>query len=115
MLIQYETESVRKAFSDFGWMQKKIGKDTTRAIKKRLDQLRASLSFSIYLAADLGKPHSLAGDFKGYYGIAITGNVRLIIKPNAANLTSETLKNCDTVIIKGVVDYHGGKNEWLVP
>ena len=115
MLIEYESESVEKIFNDFDLMKKMIGYERARAIKKRIDQLKASVSFNIYLTTGLGKPHLLYGDLKGYCGIKITGNVRLIAKPKAKSLEPEALKACDTVILRGVVDYHGGKNEWLIP
>ena len=57
--IDYENESVRKVFNDFNSMKKKIGNDKARAMKKRLDQLRAAISFSIFLTTGLGKPHPL--------------------------------------------------------
>ncbi len=115
MLIEYENESVRKFFNDFDLMKKKIGNNRARATKKRLNQLKAAINFSIYLATGLGKPHPLYENLKGYYGINITGNVRLIVKPDVESLEPEILKECDTVIIKGVMDYHGRKNEWLIP
>ncbi len=115
MLIEYESESVRKIFNDYELMKKKIGNDRTRAIKKRIDQLKASVNFGIYLTTGLGKPHPLYKNLKGYYGVSITGNVRLIIKPNEESTEPEVLKQCDMVIIKGVMDYHGNKNKWLIP
>lgn len=115
MLLEYESESVRKFFSDFELMQKEIGKDRARATKKRIDQLKASDNFSIYLKTGLGKPHPLYKNLKNYYAITITGNVRLIVRPDAQSLDSEALKECDTVIIKGVMDYHGRKKEWIIP
>ena len=51
----------------------------------------------------------------GYYEVTITGNVRLIVKPDAESLEPEALKDFMTVVIKGVMDYHGRKNEWLIP
>lgn len=104
MHIEYENESVRKIFSDLDLMKKEIGNDRARAIKKRLDQLRAAINFSIYLTTGLGKPHPLYENLKGYYGIIITGSIRLIVKPDTESLESEALKECDTVIIKGVMN-----------
>lgn len=115
MLIEYESESVRKIFNDYELMKKEIGNDRARATKKRIDQLKASVNFSIFLTTGLGKPHPLYENLKGYYGVMITGNVRLIVRPNAKSMEPEVLKQCDTVIIKGVMDYHGSKNEWLIP
>lgn len=114
MIIRYENESVQEIFNDFALMKRKIGNDRTRAIKKRLDQLKAATNFNIYLTTGLGKPHPLYENLKGYYGITITGNMRLIVKPDAESLESEALKECDTVVIKGVMNYHGRKNEWLI-
>jgi len=115
LLIEYESESIRKIFNDYELMKREIGNDRTRATKKRIDQLKASVNFSVYLTTGLGKPHPLYENLKGYYGVTITGNVRLIIRPNAESTEPEVLKRCDTVIIKGVMDYHGSKNEWLIP
>ncbi|MHB8170271.1 MAG: hypothetical protein ACYDG6_01830 [Thermincolia bacterium] len=95
-------------------MKKAIGNERARATKKRIDQLKAAVNFSVYLTTGLGKPHPLYENLKGYYGITITGNVRLIVKPDAECLDSQALKECDTVIVKGVMDYHGRKNEWFV-
>lgn len=115
MLIEYESETVRKVFNDFNLMKRLIGNDLTRATKNRINQLKASVNFSVYLTTGLGKPHPLYENLKGYYGITITGNIRLIVKPDVESLDHESLKACDTVIVKGVVDYHGKKNEWLIP
>lgn len=115
MFIEYENESVREVCSDVGLMKKRLGQDRARGTKKRLDQLKAASSFSIHLSTGLGKPHPLTENLKGYYGITITGNVRLVVKPKAESLELEALKECDTVVIKGVTDYHGRKTEWIIP
>jgi hypothetical protein len=77
--------------------------------------LKAADNFSIYLSTGLGKPHFLFGNLKGYCGINILSNIRLIVKPDAKSLNPTDLRECDTVIIKGVMDYHDKKNEWLIP
>lgn len=115
MLIEYESETVQKIFIDYALMKKEIGNNRARATKKRIDQLKAAVNFSVFLTTGLGKPHPLYENLKGYYGVTITGNVRLIVRPNTESMEPEVLKQCDTVIIKGVMDYHGSKNEWLIP
>ena len=115
MQIEYDNEEVRRIFNDFGIMQKSIGKDLTRSVKKKLDNLVAANTFAIYLQTGLGKPHSLEGDKKGMYGINVSASMRLIVKPVVNDLSSESLKKCDLIIIKGVEDYHGTKNEWIIP
>lgn len=123
MQITYEDDSVKELFEDLcqiqmykGLMKKRIGAELTRSVKKRYDQLRAADNFYIYLSTGLGKPHSLTG-MEGCYGVHVTANWRLVICPVAEDTSPEALKQCDTVQIKGVVDYHGkgSKNNWLIP
>lgn len=115
MLIDYDNEQIKKLFVDFELMAKKVGKERTKLIKKRYDQLKAAGTFDIYLSTGLGRPHPLYENLKGYYGVTITGNIRLIIKPDVDSLGPESLKECKKIIIKGVMDYHGRKNEWIIP
>ena len=123
MQIIFEDDSVKELFDDLcqiqmprKLMKKLIGEELTRAVKKRYDQIKSANTFWIYLSTGLGKPHSLT-DMEGCYGVHITANWRLIIKPIAENTSPEALKMCDTVQIKGVVDYHGkgAKNNWIIP
>ncbi len=114
MQIQY-TDKVEKYFQNFSKLQKKVGIEKTKAIKKHIDNLKASNNFGIFLSLGLGKPHSLTGNHQGEYGICITANERLIVEPVCDNLSMEMLKLCDTIIIKGVEDYHGSKENWLIP
>ena len=110
-----ENQSTAKIFGDFARMQRRIGKDLARATKKRCDQLRAASNFGDYLVTGLGKPHSLLGDLEGYYSISVSGNVRLVIKPDSEGTNPDSLSSCETVVVKGLVDYHGQKDEWLIP
>ena len=97
-------------------MQRKVGKELSVNIKKRINQLKASTTFASYIITGLGKPHILSGNkLKNCYGISLTGNYRLIIKPKVTDVRAETLATCDTIIVKGVIDYHGSNEEWLIP
>lgn len=120
--ITYEDEYIKELFIDLGdvvnsrnLMQRKIGKDKTVVAKKRKNQLEAAPNFKSYLNLHIGNPHSLTGDLQGYYGVDINAHTRIIIKPDSKNFSSEELEKCDTVIIIGIVEYHGGKNEWIIP
>ncbi len=115
LIIDFETSKIKSYFDDWNKTKKKIGPQLARTTKKRHDQLKAAKTFGIYLSVGLGNPHRLYHDLDGYYGVYVSGNVRLIIKPVAESLELNILKNCDTVIIKGVEDYHGGKHEWRIP
>ncbi|MFA7214693.1 MAG: hypothetical protein WC187_01430 [Bacillota bacterium] len=113
--FKYRKPSLERYFNDFNLMRRKIGNDLARGAKKRHDQLRAAANFSIYLDTGLGKPHPLYENLQGCYGISISGNIRLVVKPDVESLDPQSLKECDVVIIEGVMDYHGQKHEWLIP
>jgi proteic killer suppression protein/toxin YoeB len=85
-----------------------MGFDLQKKLKITLNRLDAAVNFNEFLALGLGKPHPLYNNLKGYYGVTLTGNVRLIIKPK------ETLDS-DIFIVKGVCDYHGEKENWIIP
>jgi len=115
---------VEKLFNDLSNIQasknlmiKKIGPELTKSVKKRYDQLKASNNFAIYLTTGLGKPEPLVVDKYGLYEVRITANWRLIIEPVSVDLSPESLAICDTIKIKGVMDYHGkgSNNNWLIP
>lgn len=115
MELKYRKPLVEKYFNNFNLMGRKKGQDIAKIVKRRCNQLKASDNFSIYLCTGLGKPHSLDDNLKGCYGISITGNLRLVVRPDVENLEPDSLKKCDSVIIEGVVDYHGKKHEWIIP
>ena len=115
MDIAYDNKKVRTLFSNFTEMKKKTDSVFTKQVKKRYDQLLAFESFHDCLQARLGNPHPLEGDKKGCYGINVTANKRLIVCPETDNLSSESLKKCKKIIIKGVEDYHGSKITSYIP
>lgn len=124
MNIEYDNSKVEELFEDLdnvanskNLLQKKIGKKMAIVAKTRKLQLKAAVSFEKYLQLGLGKPHSLKGNLKNLYGVDINAHIRLIVKPKTENLSAEALAECDTVIIKGIVEYHGKKSndEWLIP
>ena len=98
-------------------MKKEIGAELTKAVKKRYNQIVAFTSFSALQQSGIGKMESLEGDRKGAYSLRVSANYRLIVKPKTKDLSVESLKNCDTLTIEGVIDSHGkGKKfSWIIP
>ena len=98
-------------------MKKKIGAELTKDVKKRYNQIVAFTSFSALQQSGIGKMESLEGDQRGSYSLRASANYRLIVKPKSKDLSAENLKICDTLIIEGVIDYHGkGKKfSWIIP
>ena len=122
--VIYESSDVRILFDDLNdvrntksLMLRTIGAEYTKAVKKRYNQIVAFSTFYSLQQSGIGKMESLDGDLKGYYSLRLTKNYRLIIKPQAEDTSAESLKKCDTVIIKEVIDYHGKgtKYNWIIP
>jgi len=112
--VKYENKRLQELFSDHSKLVKKLGMNMTRAIKKRTNEIKASVSFQQWLDTRLGNPHQLVGDLRDYYGVSLTSNVRLILRPEANDHSPESLSKCITVVVKGVCDYHGDKTDWTI-
>ena len=122
MEIIYNDKKVKKLFADLNdvihsknLLQRSIGKERAITVKKRKNQIEAASNFNSYLKLHIGNPHLLHEDLAGLYGVDIDPHLRLIIKPISADLSSESLAKCETVVLIGLVEYHGDKNEWLIP
>ncbi|MGN1116872.1 MAG: hypothetical protein ACI4TH_09900 [Candidatus Ornithomonoglobus sp.] len=114
MLIEYKNKTVENFLTDYKLMNKKIGKEVTKILIRRINALKAANNVGIFLSTGLGKPHFLSEDLYGHIAISLTGNYRLIIKPKTDDISAEALKICSIVCVKGVEDYHGSKNNWIV-
>lgn len=115
LLIDFESRKVADWFSDFDKMAIRVGRDLTYGIKKQYEVLRASPTFAEYLNLGLGKPHLLTENYSGYYGVSLDKRNRMIMRPYPMDCSAKALKVCTTVIIKGVVDYHDGKENKIIP
>ncbi|MEG2013725.1 MAG: hypothetical protein RR063_11070 [Anaerovoracaceae bacterium] len=124
MHVEYEDSKVQELFEDLNnvqssknLMQKEVGLEMTRAVKKKYNQVIAFSTFSELLKSRIGKMEPLSGDKEGNYSLHLSANYRLIIAPNTKDRSVEGLRICDTIIMKGVTDYHGkgAKNNWIIP
>jgi plasmid maintenance system killer protein len=108
---------VEKYFNDLKFMSRKCGQEITKRILKRLGELGEYSDASTLLSHGFGRPHLLKGNLSTCISIDITGNLRLILDTNLEKDSSftENLKNLKKLTIKGVVDDHGGKYEWIIP
>lgn len=113
--IEADNRRLEKKLSDIENLKKTIGIDMTRALKQRIDQLRAADNFKEYLDIGLGDPHPLVGILDNLFDIKINRNYRLIVEPLSEMLDDDSLRKCKKVNLKGVADYHDGKCEWLIP
>ena len=111
MVIRYVNEKVEKYFSDWGEMKKKLPMDCVRAIKKHIERLKAADKFGDFIALGLGHLEALKGKNKGKYSVRVNGNVRMILEPVRIG---ERIELSVEIVVKGVVDYHGGKDNWFI-
>lgn len=122
--VEFEDSKVEELFKDLNdvkysknLMQKVVGLEMTRAVKTKYNQIVSFTNFSKLIESRLGKIESLSGNLEGKYSLHLNANYRLIIEPSIQDKSVEGLRLCDTVIIKGVIDYHGkgAKNNWIIP
>ncbi len=118
MNVTYD-KKIGDVFNDDKKLKRITNMELAKMIRRREKEIASFNSFWEFLINGLGKPHSLEDDKGtkdlGHYGVNLTDNYRLIIKPNCLNRSAEELKECKEVIIIGVRDYHGKNEQWLVP
>ena len=107
--------SVEEILTDDHLLVRKVGKPTAKKIRQRIAELKAMPTFLDYVSVAPGRPHLLKGDLHGCCAVSLASNTRLIVRPHCEGLDQESLKMCEVALVKGVCDYHGEKNEWIIP
>lgn len=113
--LEVHDQKLEKLLNDSNKLIRKIGLEMAKMVKKRFNEMKASSNFKEYVSYGLGKPHPLTGNLDNLYGIHLNKNYRLIVEPLVEGFDDIKLEECKNVNIKGVVDYHDGKIEWLIP
>jgi len=113
--LEVQNKKIEKLLNDSDKLVKRIGLEMAKMLKRRFNEMKASPNFKDYISYGIGKPHLLTGNLDKLYGINLNKNYRLIVEPLVEKITEENLRECKNVNIKGVVDYHDGKLEWLIP
>ena len=113
MHITYANKKVELLFTDYNLMKRKISTDWVRTIKKHMDRLKASDCFGDFLKLRLGKPEPLSGYNVPTYSVHVSANVRLVFELICES--RDAINECTELIIKGVCDYHGNKENWFIP
>lgn len=117
MDIYYANKNVEELFEDARLLVRRVGLPIAKMIKKRKDHINAFNNMLDLIKSGIDNPHPLIGNLQGCIGWTITGNIRLILDLEL----NEDEKYCDSLLagrekikIKGVVDYHGKKDEWII-
>ncbi len=105
MEIEWYNNEIRKKISNIEELKKIIGIELAKMVKLRCNQIEATENFQEFMKNGFGKPHPLKGNMKKNFGIGLTGNYRLVVIPNGNK----------KLIMRGVMDYHGDKYNWLIP
>ncbi len=118
LIVTYDTK-VEKVLCDDKLLKRTVDAQLAIMIRKREGNLKDFRNFWDYFQNGLGKPHPLVDSKKkkdeGLFGVSLTENMRLIIKPNCESTDQKSLEECEEVIIMGVRDYHGTNEKWIMP
>ena len=79
MKITYASRKVKKYFSDYAEMQRKLPRPWVRTIKKYMDRLEAAECFGDFQKLKLGQLELLSSYKKPRYSLHVTPNVRLTL------------------------------------
>ena len=100
MRVEYKDKKIAKLCTDEREMQKKRP-DLKKKLRLRIKALENSDSLGNLLIDDPGGTwHELKGKYAGTWGGELSGNWRLIVKPEPNSLTAVTVTVIDTE------DYH---------
>lgn len=117
MDIEYANNKVEKIMTDAKQLVKKVGTPIAKTIIKRINQLSAFSNIGELMRSGIDTPHPLNNNLYGNIGWSITGNLRFILdvglEKKEKYIESEVNKK-EKITIKGVTDYHGGKDEWII-
>lgn len=109
MKITYCNNKLAKSFEDFKGLKKRIDNNLIEKIKFYYNVMLCSSTFNDFLNTGIDHPERLSNSNRRIWSLRLNANVRLIIElENFDPCLSETVK------IKGVCDYHGGKNNWYI-
>jgi proteic killer suppression protein len=113
--ISYQNKRAEKLITNPKYAIKELGKDIATKVNLRIDQIKAADSLEVLIVGRIGRCHPLHYDFEGMFGLDLNNQVRLIIKPDVEQDCKdyEEIIKCRSIIIIGVVNYHGQKNEWI--
>jgi proteic killer suppression protein len=100
--VRYGDKKLEKLCTDEREMRKKRG-DIAEKLRKRINALKTASSVGELPTHDpLGKWHPLAADLSGEWAGKLSGNYRLLIRPDGA----EDPRDAATVTVVDITDYH---------
>ena len=117
MNITFINKRVEKIILDASFL-KKNHQNFAKILIERIQLLDALINVQELFNYGIGKPHLLKENFAGRIAWNLNQNYRLILKieiKDNNNNFAEKLTEIETICIEGVCDYHGNKNNWIIP
>jgi proteic killer suppression protein len=110
MDISFANDKLKRQLSNEKSLKRAFG-DRARRLQLRLDLLKAAGCLDDVLPVPPPRRHELTGDWRGHFAVDLTGNWRLIFRPNhdPVPVTPDggvDLKAITAIIIVAVEDYH---------
>jgi len=82
MIITYRSNKLKKQAENLKELSKTYG-SYAKQIKKRFEELKAAENLAIIGKIPGANCHQLSGkNYKGYFAVSVSGNMRLIFEPN---------------------------------
>ncbi len=104
MEIEYSTNKLQKILTDPRLIKKYYGNDYNKIVN-RLSELAAADNLAEIPETPPPRRHKLNGNLDGCWGISISPNDRIIIKP-IGNFDMNDLSSIKMVSIVDIQDYH---------
>lgn len=104
MDLEYSGSKMRRDFEDRGRLRRNYG-SYLPGLENRLSELRAADNLAQITHEPPPKRHKLAGNWEGCWGINVTKNHRLVIRP-VGMFDPDNLSTVTHIKIEALIDYH---------
>lgn len=81
MKISYQYKKLEKTTADFKAISKHYG-TMAKKVNQRIKEMEASTTLEVLGKIHAARCHELKGDWKGYLAVDVSGNHRIVFKPD---------------------------------
>jgi plasmid maintenance system killer protein len=81
MKISYQYKKLEKTTADFKAISKHYG-TMAKKVNQRIKEMEASTTLEVLGKIPAARCHELKGDWKGYLAVDVSGNHRIVFKPD---------------------------------
>lgn len=111
MELAFASSRLKKQLADQRQMERAFG-HVMPALKRRLDLLRAAPTLAEVPHTPPARRHELTGDWRGHLAVDVSGNWRMVFRPDHDPVPRHADGGIDpaaitAVVIVAILDYHG--------